>query len=147
MITDSVVGRRSPSFRLVVEEGKVREFARAVRSESAEHFRRDAPVSPVTFLAVANHWQPEEEDLLSTVGLDMTRVLHGSQEFILHGPPPVAGTELVGQQRIDADFRKMGRRGGRMRFIDLVTEYRDDVGALVAEVRTQVIETSEAVRS
>ena len=45
-------------FRMMVEEGKIREFARATRSRSAEHLRPRDPVPPVTFLA-RNHEERE----------------------------------------------------------------------------------------
>jgi hypothetical protein len=45
-------------------------------------------------------------------------------------------------QRIDKAYEKEGRRGGAMRFYELVTEYRDSAGELVAEVRSTIIVTA-----
>ena len=101
-------------FRMVVEEGKIREFARATRSRSAEHLRPRDPVSPVTFLACCALWMGEENSAWQGVTRDFANILHGEQEFSFHGPPPVAGTELIGLQSIDRTYEKVGARGGAM---------------------------------
>jgi acyl dehydratase len=112
-------------FRMVVEEGKIREFARATRSRSAEHFRPHDPVSPVTFLACCALWMGEENSAWQGVTRDFANILHGEQEFSFHGPPPVAGTELIGLQSIDRTYEKVGARGGAMTFTEVVTRFRN----------------------
>ncbi len=115
---------RAQPFRMVVEEGKVREFARATRSRSAEHFRPRDPVSPVTFLASSALWMDEENSAWQGVTRDFANILHGEQEFLFHGPPPVAGTELIGLQSIDRTQEKTGARGGAMTFTEVVSRFR-----------------------
>ena len=56
----------------------------------------------------------------------------------------IAGTELTAESRIDRIYEKEGKRGGTMTFVELVTEYRDGSGAVVAEARSTIIETSQA---
>jgi acyl dehydratase len=112
-------------FRMVVEEGKIREFARATRSWSAEHFRPRDPVSPVTFLASSALWMGEENSAWQGVTRDFANILHGEQEFSFHGPPPTAGTELIGLQSIDRTYEKTGARGGAMTFTEVVTRFRN----------------------
>jgi hypothetical protein len=136
------VGQSGAPFRMVVEEGKVREFATATKSSHPEHHRDGDPVSPVTFLMAARFWQTPESDAWGETERNYERILHGEQEFVFHGPPPRAGTELVGTQRIDKVYEKEGRRGGTMTFTEVVTEFRDTAGNLVAEVRATSIETS-----
>lgn len=111
-------------FRMVVEEGKVHEFARATRSRSAEHLRPRDPVSPVTFLASSALWMGEENSAWQGVTRDFANILHGEQEFSFHGPPPAAGTELIGLQSIDRTYEKTGARGGAMTFTEVVTRFR-----------------------
>jgi hypothetical protein len=41
-------------------------------------------------------------------------------------------------------YEKEGKRGGTMRFTEVVTEFRDASGVLVAESRSTTIETSKA---
>jgi hypothetical protein len=138
-----LVGRTGEPFRMVVEEGKIREFARATKSSHPDHVRDVDPVSPVTFLMSAAFWQGPESSAWAGIERNYARILHGEQEFVFHGPPPRAGTELVGVQRIANVYEKQGKRGGTMTFTDVVTEFRDLDGELVAEVTLTSIETSQ----
>jgi hypothetical protein len=141
----SIEGNRGRPFRVVVEEGKVREFARAVKSENPAYVA-DGPqtTSPATFLASSSFWQGADASPFAGVKLNWERILHGEQEFVFPGPPPAAGTELTAEARINRIFEKEGKRGGTMTFVEVLTEYRDGTGALVAESRSTVIETSQA---
>ena len=141
----SIEGNRGKPFRVVVEEGKVREFARAVKSSNAAYVG-DGPqaTSPPTFLASSTFWQHPENSPWGGAALNWERILHGEQEFVFPGPPPAAGTELIAEARIDRVYEKEGKRGGTMTFVELVTEYRDASGAVVAESRGTIIETSQA---
>jgi len=128
-------------FRMVVEEGKIREFARATRSRSAEHLRPRDPVSPVTFLACCALWMGEENSAWRGVTRDFANILHGEQEFSFHGPPPAAGTELIGLQSIDRTYEKTGARGGAMTFTEVVTRFRKPCSErTVAEMRSVSID-------
>ena len=141
----SIEGNRGRPFRVVVEEGKVREFARAVKSENPA-YTADGPqaTSPATFLASSAFWQGADASPFAGVKLNWARILHGEQEFVFPGPPPAAGTELTAEARIDRVFEKEGKRGGTMTFVEVLTEYRDGSGAVMAESRSTVIETSQA---
>lgn len=141
----SIEGRRGKPFRLVVEEGKVREFARAVKSSNPVYVGQGPQAtSPATFLASSTFWQGGEHSPWGDAALNWERILHGEQEFVFPGPPPAAGTELTAEARIDRVYEKAGKRGGAMTFVELVTEYRDASGAVVAESRSTIIETSQA---
>ncbi|MGF7237789.1 MAG: FAS1-like dehydratase domain-containing protein [Frankia sp.] len=130
-------------FTMDVEAGKVREFAKAVKSGNPANLGRDQPISPPTFLASCAFWQGPENGPALDAGLDLARVLHGGQEFVFHGPPPRAGTRLTGRSRIDRSYTKEGRRGGAMTFTEMVTEFRDEADVLVAEMRSTMIVTSQ----
>lgn len=136
----------APPFTMAVELGKIREFARATKSTSPEHTGApgDAPIMPPTFLATSTFWQGPEHSAMKGMGVQSARILHGGQEFTFHGEPPRAGAVLTGRQRVDKVYEKEGKRGGTMRFIELITDYHDDSGQLVAESRSTVIETSKA---
>ncbi len=141
----SIEGNRGKPFRVVVEEGKVREFARAVKSSHPAYVGEGPqPTSPATFLASSAFWQGSEHSAWGDAALNWERILHGEQEFVFPGPPPAAGTELTAEARIDRVYEKEGKRGGAMTFVELVTEYRDPSGAVVAESRSTIIETSQA---
>jgi hypothetical protein len=138
-----LVGLEGEPFELVVERGKLAEFARATRAEHAAYAGEAAPIPP-TFLVTAAHWAPHELALLARIPGEPTRRLHGEQEFVFPGPPPCAGDRLRGRTRVERAFERQGRRGGHLRFYVLLTEFRDAGGAVVAESRTTVVETERA---
>ncbi len=142
----SLEGRTAAPFTMVVELGKISEFARATKSTNPDYAGGpgDHPVSPGTFLASAGFWQGPEHSPLAGVELNWHRILHGEQEFTFHGPPPRAGDVLTGVSRIDRVYEKAGKRGGAMNFAETVTEFRNAAGELVAESRGTMIETSQA---
>ena len=142
----SLEGSTGKPFRMVVEEGKVREFARATKTSNPDYTSGDGPpaTSPVTFLASSAFRQGPEHSPFGGTTLNWERLLHGEQEFTFPGPPPGAGTVLTAESRIDRIYDKKGKRGGSMTFVEIVTEYRDESGAVVAESRSTVIETSQA---
>jgi N-terminal half of MaoC dehydratase len=141
----SIEGNSGKPFRVVIEEGKVREFARAVKSSNPAYVAEGPQsTSPVTFLASSAFWQGPEHSPWGDTKLNWERILHGEQEFVFPGPPPAAGTELTAESRIDRVYEKEGKRGGTMTFVEVVTEYRDGAGNVVAETRGTIIETSQA---
>jgi hypothetical protein len=144
-MADTLEGRAGAPFTMVVEFGKIREFARATKSQNPSYDGApgDATVSPATFLASSLFWQTPESDPYQGVARNYERILHGEQEFVFHGPPPRAGTVLTGTSRIDRIYDKEGKRGGTMTFTEMVTEFRDGQGRLVAESRGTAIETSQ----
>jgi MaoC dehydratase-like protein len=139
-----VIGASDQPFEMLVERSKIREFARATKSQNAAYLDDPHPVSEPTFLVNMTFWTPPGKSVYGKVGLDMRRVLHGGQEFIFHGPPPRAGTKLTAQTRIEDIYEKEGKRGGTMTFVVGVTEFRDEQGNLVAESRGTTIETGRA---
>ena len=135
----SPVGTRGPDYEMVVERGKIAEFAAAMQSQNPAYAGPDAIVPP-TFLMSSSLWAPEGAAV--DVGFDRRRLLHGEQEFIFHGPPPRAGQVLKVSDQIVERYEKPGKRGGMMRFAVVVTEYRSEEGTLVAEARKTLIETA-----
>jgi len=141
---DALVGRIGEPFEFVVETGKVREFARATGALDAHPLTDPAPFAPPTFLAAGTLWSPSEMMLLERVGGDRSRMLHGEQEYRFPAGPPRAGARLNALPRVAAAYERAGRRGGRLRFVTIATEYRDEQGGLVAEAFMTVVETERA---
>jgi hypothetical protein len=142
-----VSDQRGKPFDLWVETGKIREFAVATGSRDPA-YAEPQPVSPPTFLMTSNFWMRSENAPWGDSPPNFQRLLHGEQEFVFHGPPPRAGTHLVGEMRVDRRYTKEGKRGGTLSFVETVTEYRDaDSGKVLAEVRATLIETSKAATS
>jgi hypothetical protein len=137
-------GAQGQPFELVLERGKVREFAHAVRSSHPAYLKDAEPVVPPTFLTTMFFWEREVEGAnpWDKVQLDQTRGMHAEQEYIFHGPPPRAGTKLTCTSRIAEVYEKEGKRGGKLGFAVMVTEFRDETGKLVAEARMTGVETA-----
>jgi N-terminal half of MaoC dehydratase len=136
-------------YTMEVELGKIREFARATKSHNPDYLQRENPVSPATFLMSSAFWSEAGDLPADELGgeIDLARLLHGGQEFVFHGEPPRAGTRLVGQSRVGATYSKQGKRGGTMRFIEIINDFRTPDGRLVAEVKSTLITTSQPPRA
>lgn len=144
MVDKSQVGLTDEPAQMPIERGKIREFARACKSDNPAYVDAPAPVAPPTFLTNTNFWMSAATSPLAKLGIDLKRLLHGGQEYVFHAPPPAAGTELTFQTRVDKIYEKEGKRGGTMTFVETVTEFRDAKGTLVAEARSTAIETGQA---
>ena len=144
MVDQSKVGLTDEPSTMPIERGKIREFARACKTNNAAYAEERSPVVPPTFLTTVNFWMGSGTSPLAQLDIDLRRLLHGGQEYVFHGPPPRAGTELTFQTRVDKIYEKAGRRGGTMTFVETVTEFRDPAGTLVAEARSTAIETGQA---
>lgn len=141
MVDKSLIGTTDDPIQMPVEWGKIREFARATMTSNPAYLEDPNAVSEPTFLTTTNFWQTGTASPVAKLGLDLKRVLHGGQEYVFHGPPPRAGTNLTVQTRIEDMYEKEGKRGGTMTFVVVVTDFTDETGKLVAEARSTVIET------
>jgi N-terminal half of MaoC dehydratase len=133
--TEPTVGQ---AWEVIVERGKIAEFATATDSDDPAYRGPDAIIPP-TFLTTAARWAPP--GVRVSVGFDRKRLLHGEQEYTFHGALPKAGDVLTARERIVDRFSKPGDRGGTMQFATVLTEYRAADGTLVAEAKATFIET------
>ncbi|WP_042424476.1 FAS1-like dehydratase domain-containing protein [Streptacidiphilus anmyonensis] len=132
----------SHAYEFPIDYSKIREFARAVKSEHGAHLGAK-PVIPPTMLTSARLiWEDPERTITKLTGFDRSRILHGEEEYVFHGPLPRAGQTLTCETRITERFEKPGKRGGVMKFARLVTEFRDENGTLVAEQNSTIVETA-----
>jgi acyl dehydratase len=141
------------SFRFMVEEGKVAEFAKAVRDDNPAH--RDLAAAeeqgfagipaPLTFVAASAHWR-RGPNPLAEQNLDLTRTLHGESEWE-YARPLLAGEELTVHQELAGIEEKQGRRGGTLRIYTLENRYDDASGQTVVTERWRLIETAKTVEA
>lgn len=136
--SDGDLGEGQP-WEIVVERGKIAEFADAMLCDEPAYRGPDAIIPP-TFLTSGARWAPP--GVRVDVGFERKRLLHGEQEYTFHGDLPGAGDVLTAQERIVERLSKPGKRGGTMRFATVVTEYHDAAGTLVAEAKATFIETA-----
>jgi hypothetical protein len=146
MIDKTALGAEGAPFVLEVERGKIREFARAIRSSHPAYLDEERPVAPPTFLTTTFFWEDgvPGANPWQRVNMDQRRGMHAEQEYVFHGPPPRAGTRLECRSRIAEIYEKEGKRGGKLTFAVMVTEFRDETGRLVAEARLTGVETERA---
>jgi hypothetical protein len=137
----TAIGQPGPSYEVQVERGKIREFAAAMQSDNPA-YQGEHAIIPPTFLTTAAQWASPEARVAH--GFERSRLLHGEQEFVFHGPLPAAGQVLYAAERVADRYEKEGKRGGAMRFAVLVTEFRGADGHLVAEARSTLIERAAA---
>lgn len=146
MANFAALGTEGAPFSVRIEQGKIKEFAAATRSENPAYWADERPVIPPTFLTTQMFWQEwagEGAGAWAAVELDQQRGMHAEQEYVFHGPPPRAGTSLTARSRITEIYTKQGRRGGTLTFACMVTEFRDESGRLVAESKLTGVETSQ----
>jgi len=133
----------------------VRTFARAIGDENVEL----DDVAPPTFLMAAAHTDPDYP-LRPTTGerwygsgreatgygpddVDPAAgVLYAEQHFDFVRPVRV-GDRLTPTERPGRTWEKDGRRGGRLAFFELITEFHDAFGELVATGTLVGVRTSQ----
>jgi hypothetical protein len=124
----------------LVEEGKVREFARAVRDPG---WRDPVPVPPPTFPVVVSAAFVERL-ITQHLHLDRTRTVHGEERFDYFAPIRI-GQVLRCRALIASDEIKTGRRGGRMRIVTTEIDFVcRDSGDLVCRETMVSIEKEAA---
>jgi acyl dehydratase len=144
-IDRSLLGVWGPERALLVETGKIREFARAVKDPNPAYLAEQGALAPPTFLMTIAHWMSDLGQTRSAVKLDYRRLLHGEQEFE-YVAPIRAGDVLTFRSRTKEVFEKEGKRGGTMTFVIGETEFKNQRGDVVAYMRNTAIETADAVK-
>ena len=141
---------------LVVEAGKVDEFARAIRADNPAHrdetAARDqgfeAIPAPLTFTRTSyfERYRPDgvDEHLGFDLGLDPRYLVHGEQEYEYERPVTVGDT-LAGTTSLTDVSQREGGRGGTLTFVVFKTAFHDEGGDLVLTERNTRIETESAI--
>jgi acyl dehydratase len=146
----SLIGKKGEPVTMHVERGKIGEFARAIKDDDPLYFdeayaTREAGgiMPPVTFLQAMSHW--DDGRGRPRLPFDLKRVLHGEQEYEFLAPIHV-GDILTAVSTVVDVYEKPGKRGGVMTFAVTETEYRNQMGTLVARARAVGIETGQVVK-
>lgn len=111
-----LVGKTGTPYRFVVEEGKVREFARAVQAtdplygdpEAALTAGLPSTLAPPTFSVASAHWAVP--GAMPDLQLDLRGVLAGGNEWEYLAPITV-GDELVATSSVESVTQKDSGRG------------------------------------
>jgi len=130
-------------FHMVIEWGKIQEFARASMSEQPA-YRTPLAVVPVTFLSVADWtWGPMQEwrlELFREIGFGLDRILHAEQEYVFHAAIPRVGDELTGEISLHELYERTNGAGKTLRFATIRTAFRDRDDRLIADQFTTTVE-------
>jgi acyl dehydratase len=113
-----VVGREFPPYAVTVERGKIKEFARAIGDLNPFYLDDRVAaasewgdiIAPPTFATTFRDESADTSALLRELGTDMSRVLHGEQEFELQRPLQPGRTYLCRARVVDV-YEKTGKSG------------------------------------
>jgi acyl dehydratase len=137
-----------------IERGKIHVFAEAILDDNPLYHDEQAAraaglpsvVAPPTFAMVTQHFPDDSVPPAAELqDLDLRFMLHGAQEFVFERPL-FAGDLLRGEPGAVRTYEKQGRRGGKMKFIEIETVYRDQNGAVVLRAKTTAIQTEGVVK-
>ena len=144
-INKSVLGKEFPPYAVTVERGKIREFARAIgdlnpfylddRVGAASEWRD--VIAPPTFATTFRDEGADTSALLRELGTDISRVLHGEQEFEIHRQLQPGQTYLCRAKVVDI-YEKSGK-SGPMAFVVRETAITDRDNELVATMRAVTV--------
>jgi acyl dehydratase len=137
----AVKGKEYAPYTVTVERGRIKDFARAIgdlspfylddRVGAASEF--GDVIAPPTFPITFRDENADTAQMLKDLGVDISRILHGEQEFELHRAI-VPGETLLCRPRITDIYEKSGKSGA-MAFVVRETAVTDKANELVATMR------------
>jgi acyl dehydratase len=140
-VNQSVKGKEYPPFAVTVERGKIKEFARAI-GDCSPFYLDDAVgrasewgdiIAPPTFAITFRDENADTGTVLKDLGVDISRILHGEQEFESYKPIRPGETYLC-RSRITDIYEKTGRSGA-MAFVVREMAVTDPDNEIVSMVR------------
>jgi acyl dehydratase len=140
-INTALIGRELPPFVVTVERGKIKEFARALGDLNPLYLDDRVGqasewgdvIAPPTFLTTFRDESADPGALLRELGTDISRLLHGEQEFELRRPIR-PGETFVGRGRVVDIYEKTGK-SGPLAFVVRETTVTDRANEIVATMR------------
>jgi len=140
-INKALIGKAYPPYPVTVERGKIKEFARAIGDLNPFYLddRVGAAsewgdlIAPPTFAVTFRDETADTGAMLRDLGTDISRILHGEQEFELFRPLQPGQTYLCRARIVDI-YEKSGRTGP-MAFVVRETSITDRANELVAAMR------------
>ncbi len=140
-VNKAIVGKEYPPFPVTVERGRIKDFARAL-GDLNPFYIDDAVgaaspwgdvIAPPTFAVSFRGEGADSSALLRDLGVDISRVLHGEQEFEIHRQLVPGETYLCRTKILDI-YEKTGR-SGPMAFVVRETAVTDRTGEIVMSTR------------
>lgn len=140
-INKGVLGKEYPPYAITVERGKIKEFAKAIGDDNPLYLDdrvgaasewRDV-IAPPTFAITLRDETADTTAFLKELGTDISRLLHGEQEFEIFRPLQPDQTYLCRPRVVDI-YEKSGR-SGPMAFVVRETTITDSTNEIVATMR------------
>ena len=137
----SVKGKEYPPYTVTVERGRIKDFARAIGDLNPFYLDDDVAaasefggiIAPPTFPITFRDEKADTGTMLQDLGVDISRILHGEQEFEQYRPIR-AGETFVCRPKITDIYEKSGK-SGPMAFVVRETYVTDPSNELVATLR------------
>jgi acyl dehydratase len=144
MLDQSKIGHEFPGFTAEVETGRLKFFAKAIGETNPVYTDEAAALeagynslpAPPTFAMALDMEGPELLPVLDFLGMDIARILHGSQEFE-YLVPICAGDSITVSSRIVDIFDK---KGGALDFVVLENAYINQRGVQVAKATSTLVQ-------
>jgi len=142
-VNPDVKGKEYEPYAVTVERGKIKEFARAI-GDLSPFYLDDAVgrasawgdiIAPPTFPITFRDDGADTGAMLRDLGVDISRILHGEQEFE-HYKPIRPGETYLCRSRVTDLYEKTGR-SGPMAFVVremAVTDGDDEIVCLVRHI-------------
>ncbi len=150
MVRTEMAGVKLAEFEFPVERGKIREFAGAICDPNPVY--RDPEVArkqgfqdvlmPVTFPGTFTFHLGSENavmEIMEQLDMDAAKSVHGSFE-VRYERPVCAGETLRGEVTIGKIYRKAGKRGGTMTFVEMMIRFYDAEDKLALVLLNEFIE-------
>jgi acyl dehydratase len=140
-LNTGVIGKEYPPYVVTVERGKVKDFARAIGDLNplylddrvAQASEWGDIIAPPTFAVTFRDETADTNTLLRDLGTDISRVLHGEQEFELARPIQPGHTYVCRTKILDI-YEKTGK-SGPMAFVVRETAITDRQNEMVGSMR------------
>ena len=140
-LNKALIGREFPPFVVTIERGRIKDFARAIGDTNPLYLDDRVGqasewgdiVAPPTFMTTFREAGGDGSEFLRELGTDISRLLHGEQEFELRRPLR-PGDTLLCRSRIVDIYEKTGR-SGPMGMVLRETVATDKSGEIVGAMR------------
>ena len=136
-------GQSFPPFTIEVARCKIHELALAIGDTNPIYHSQEAaqetgypdipifPTSPTTFAFWGN---PKSSEHLASLGINVTRILHGEEEYEYFSPI-YPGDILTGVMTVADGKSRQGKDGSLMDIVTLEIKYTNQTGTEVLKAR------------
>ena len=143
MLDRSKIGHQFDPFTVDIEKGRVKFFAKAIGETSPVYFDEAAAQAagyktipaPPTFMFSIDLDGPEFLPLLNMLDMDITRILHGSQDFQYQGQ--IYAGDTITQHCTILDI--FDKKNGALEFVVQESRYTNQHGEPVGKARQTVV--------